>query len=175
MMKQAKGVVDGMSASGGIWGGFEAPEVRTVVFDSLKSTRKTIQISIFSLGEKNEEVREFFNIIEDKLKAGRQVQFIINNLNGDLIGDYSKNKLNMLMKYENFDLQNFVPKKERDSLHAKIIVIDRKIALVGSANLTQHGMFSNYEIMLKVSGGVVGNITRMLDKLAIAIKNGEIL
>lgn len=171
-MGNPKGFVETIAVSGQIWAGFEAPEVRTLVFDSLQLAKNSIQISIFSLGEKNEEMKTFFKIIEDKLKAGRNVQFIINNMEGNLIGDFSKNKLNKLTKYENFDLQNFKPRKKGDLLHAKIIVIDRKFALVGSANLSHNAMFSNYEIMLKITGKAAADIANLLDKLATAIKDG---
>ena len=172
-MREPRGFVESIAASGGAWAGFEAPEVRTLLFESVRKARTSIQISIFSLGEKNNEMREFFQIIEDKLKARRTVQFIINDMEGDLVGEFSKNKLNKLMKYDNFDLQNFVPKKKGGLLHAKIIVIDRKFALIGSANLSHHGLFSNYEIMIKVTGSAAADIANLLDGLAIAIKNGE--
>ena len=58
-------------------------------------------------------------------------------------------------------------------MHWKVIIVDRKIALVGSANISQHGLFSNYEIMLKVSGKAVADIAGMLDKLAMGIKRGD--
>jgi cardiolipin synthase len=172
-MKTPKGFVESIAASGGVWAGFEAAEVKTLLFESLREAKNSIQISIFSLGEKNDEMREFFQIIEDKLKARRTVQFIINDMEGDLVGEFSKNKLNKLMKYDNFDLQNFVPKNRGDLLHAKIIVVDRKFALIGSANLSHHGLFSNYEIMIKVTGGVAADIANLLDKLAVAIRNDE--
>jgi len=41
------------------------------------------------------------------------------------------------------------------SLHAKILVVDRKTALVGSANFTGHGMERNLECGLLIRGGAV--------------------
>ena len=172
-MGMAKGHVESIAVSGRVWAGFEAPEVRTLLFESLRMARTGIQISIFALGEKNDEMREFFQIIEDKLKAKRTVQFIINDMNGGLVGGFSKDRLARLAKYDNFDLKNFVPKKKGALLHAKIVVVDRKFALIGSANLSHHGLFSNYEIMIKVTGNAAADIANLLDRLAIAIKTGE--
>lgn len=41
------------------------------------------------------------------------------------------------------------------SLHAKVLVVDRKVALVGSANFTGHALESNLECGLVVRGGPV--------------------
>ena len=142
-MKEPKGFVETIAASGGIWAGFEAPEVKTLVFESLRKARRSIQISIFSLGEKNEEMKEFFQIIEDKTKAGRSVQFLINDMEGELVGKFSKNKLNRLMKYENFDQvtrsitmdMNFNDSETVWSVLPKLLLKteagDRKVRLLG--------------------------------------------
>ncbi len=46
--------------------------------------------------------------------------------------------------------------RERNaSMHAKILVIDRRVALVGSANLTDYGLERNLECGLLVRGGPV--------------------
>ena len=39
------------------------------------------------------------------------------------------------------------------SLHAKVIVVDDKVALVGSANLTNRAMESNLECGILIRGG----------------------
>jgi phosphatidylserine/phosphatidylglycerophosphate/cardiolipin synthase-like enzyme len=41
------------------------------------------------------------------------------------------------------------------ALHAKVLVVDRRIALVGSANLTGHGLERNFEAGLLLRGGPV--------------------
>lgn len=44
------------------------------------------------------------------------------------------------------------------SMHAKVLVIDRHIALVGSANLTGHGMERNLECGILIRGGPVPDL-----------------
>ncbi len=171
-MVVSRGFVDTVAVSGNIWSSHEALDAKTLIFESLRKAKTSIQISIFSLGKRNTETEEFFQIIEDKLKSKRTVQFLVNDVNGKLVGKFARSRLNDLTKYPNFDLQNFVS-KNNVSLHAKIIVIDRKFVLVGSANLSYHGMFSNYEIILKVTGNAVADIANLIDKLAVGIKSGE--
>jgi phosphatidylserine/phosphatidylglycerophosphate/cardiolipin synthase-like enzyme len=58
-------------------------------------------------------------------------------------------------------------------LHAKLVVVDRKTALVGSANISKGALVSNYEIMLKISGDAVSSLSLMLDNLAKMLRNEE--
>lgn len=62
-------------------------------------------------------------------------------------------------------LFSFVPDDEEADLHAKIILVDRKYALVGSANLSLRGLMDNHEFALIVEGPPVADITRAVDML----------
>lgn len=172
-MTSDKGIIDSIAASGRIWAGFEVREVRGLFFESLEHAKSSIQISAYVLGEENEDMKKFFKILEEKLEADKSIQFIINNISGDSVGHYSKKMLNKLKRYPNFHLHNFRPEEKGDLLHAKIVVIDRKFALVGSANISKKAMFSNYEIMLKISGKTVAVLANLLDRLGNAIATGE--
>ena len=55
----------------------------------------------------------------------------------------------------------------------KLLVVDRKIALVGSANISKRALVSNYEIMLKVSGKAAADISLMLDNLRKMLEDGR--
>ena len=63
-------------------------------------------------------------------------------------------------------------KSESKYLHAKLVVVDRKTALVGSANISKSALVSNYEIMLKVSGRAATEISLMLDNLRKMLEDG---
>jgi len=58
--------------------------------------------------------------------------------------------------------------REGSQLHAKIIVVDRKRALVGSANLSWGGIYGNYEIALLVEGEAAWSLAQVVDALALA-------
>jgi phosphatidylserine/phosphatidylglycerophosphate/cardiolipin synthase-like enzyme len=49
-----------------------------------------------------------------------------------------------------FDVIDFVGEDDNDHLHAKIVVADRRRALVGSANLTAHGLLLADELRATV-------------------------
>jgi cardiolipin synthase len=64
-----------------------------------------------------------------------------------------------------FQLFSFIPSHAEADLHAKIILVDRKYALVGSANLSLRGLMDNHELGLVVEGDTVADLTRAIDLL----------
>jgi phosphatidylserine/phosphatidylglycerophosphate/cardiolipin synthase-like enzyme len=51
------------------------------------------------------------------------------------------------------------------SLHAKLVVADRNVALVGSSNLTLHGMVRSHEISVIIRGPAADAIAGRVDAL----------
>jgi phosphatidylserine/phosphatidylglycerophosphate/cardiolipin synthase-like enzyme len=60
---------------------------------------------------------------------------------------------------------SFIPQHEEADLHAKIIIVDRKYALVGSANLPMRGLMDNHELGLVLEGTAVADVARAVDLL----------
>ena len=174
-MRSDRGTIDTLAASGMLWSVYMALDIRPLFFKSLKSARRSITISAFSMGNKNSDVEEFFEIIQDKLVAKKQVTIVVND--DENLKKYSRDKLAMLSeKFPNyFTLRMFDPsrKKKKMILHSKLIIIDRKFALVGSANISRNALEYNYEIMLKITGQSVSIIDDMMIHLSQAIKTGD--
>jgi phosphatidylserine/phosphatidylglycerophosphate/cardiolipin synthase-like enzyme len=63
-------------------------------------------------------------------------------------------------------LVDFRGEDSNDHLHAKIVVADRRMAIVGSANLTAHGLLLAHELALLVEGPAAEEIAGQLDLLA---------
>lgn len=61
---------------------------------------------------------------------------------------------------------------DKASVHAKVLVADRKNALVTSANLTYHGFERNIEMGVHVTGRVAGELH---DRIHDLIGNGELV
>lgn len=167
------GHINNISASGKLWIGADVSKISRTVFDLLSQAKTSIQISAFSLGEKNDATQTFFKIIHEQLSAGRYVQFIVNNFHGPTIGKFSKEQINSLKQFQNFDFFDFCGHDKYGALHAKIIVIDRTIALIGSPNISSNAMNHNYEIMLNIGGDDVAKIANLLDMLTVAISRGD--
>lgn len=62
-------------------------------------------------------------------------------------------------------LLDFHSASPQDQLHAKVLVVDRAAALVGSANLSFHGMVSGHELSVVVRGPTAEIIAGRIDML----------
>lgn len=71
----------------------------------------------------------------------------------------------MKSRFPYFEVLDFRPEHRFEDLHAKIIVVDREDALVGSANLTWKGLVGNHELAIVISGKTASSIGTLLDKL----------
>lgn len=169
------GTIEQFGVSGPTWEG-SALDIRNMFFDSLKHARRSITISAFSMGHKNDDLEKFFEIIEKKLLGGKKVMIIVND--DDNFKKYSRGKLDHLssrfpgyMTYRKLDPKRADGKNKL--LHAKITIIDREFALIGSANISRSALEHNYEIMIKIKGGAVSDIDDLMIKLYRAMEDGE--
>ena len=109
-MSRHKGGVESLAVSGTIWAGYMAIDVRSLFFSSLRSAKKSIQISAFALGNESDDLKEFFSILEEKLKSSREIVMILNDdEKRNPIPKYSKRKISYLEKNypERFFLRKF--------------------------------------------------------------------
>lgn len=65
-----------------------------------------------------------------------------------------------------FILKDFNPQDRREDLHAKLIIIDHKVALVGSANPTWKGLIVNHELMIRIKVRHASQIGDLVDDLS---------
>lgn len=63
------------------------------------------------------------------------------------------------------------PSNPYSSLHAKCLIVDRKVVMLGSPNLTYHGLFKNIEMSIVIrEPGAVAEFVRMTDQLKSALE-----
>ncbi|MEJ5347018.1 MAG: phospholipase D family protein, partial [Chloroflexus sp.] len=77
----------------------------------------------------------------------------------------SKTHVELQKKYRHFQLYPFNPGNERGDLHAKVLVVDRKRALVGSSNLSYNGLILNHEMAVLIDGQEAATIGVAIDRL----------
>ena len=53
-------------------------------------------------------------------------------------------------------------------MHAKAIVFDRNIAVVGSTNLSFNGLVANHEIAVMIEGPAVMKVVEAIDRLLLS-------
>lgn len=171
------GNIESIGASGKAWVGFHAVDIADLFFSELKNANRSIQISSFSTGHKSPEMMNFFKILEEHLENSLMKISIIINDDGkeNTITPFARKELERLQNNfpDQFFPQYFKQTKVKNLnkiLHAKLTVIDGATALIGSANISKGALESNYEIMLKVTGKVAVDFSKMLSELSKQIR-----
>lgn len=106
-----------------------------------------------------------FQQVATLLQRGIRIRMLINRYDGQ----HSSVKRELEQLRHQFPVQlllnSFVPSHSQADLHAKIIIVDRTYALVGSANLSLRGLMDNHELGLVLEGPAVSDIVRAVDLL----------
>ncbi len=144
------------------WMGGGVGSIETVIADLFKTAKSELCISAYVIGNSSDLIFEW---LENALQRGIKVKMLINRLDEQPFEVRGRLR-NLLINYPHFTLYEFKSTENVD-LHAKVISIDRKKALVGSSNLSKRGLISNFEMGLLVEGPVADTITNTLDKLVL--------
>ena len=101
--------------------------------------------------------------IQNALDRGITTTLVINRLQAQ---DFViRNRLcRWSRSYPHFMLRSY--DKGDKSVHAKVVVADRNIAVVGSANFSWHGMATNYEVGVLLEGKEAWTLSKIVDRLA---------
>jgi len=143
------------------WMGRGARSIESTLDDILSAAQDEVWFVVYAVSP---VAGRAFDKLENLLIHGVRVHMIINRL--DTQPEETIHAL-MAMKdsYSHFHLYSFESKEQAD-LHAKVIVVDGKQALIGSANFSQRAWTYNHEMALLVKGPVAGQIAQVVQRLA---------
>lgn len=136
-------------------------QILPLILDTIKSAEKNIYIAFFQANISDEKKYGvpyiLYSHIWNKRKQNVDVKVILNkkfsNLRQFLLNQKTKKVLELLgvnVRYVG----------GRDTLHTKLILVDDKIAYIGSSNLTVTSLCDNWEIGVKIEGEQVKNIVK---------------
>jgi cardiolipin synthase len=135
-MSKVQIVVSGLGWMGGGIGSIES-----AIQELLENAQDEILLTAYSIGNAD----HIFDLLDSALARGVRVRMVVNRFSEQ--HDSVQYRLTQLQKkYPHFHLHQFLPDGERGDLHAKVLVLDRKQALVGSSNLSYNGMVLNHEL-----------------------------
>jgi phosphatidylserine/phosphatidylglycerophosphate/cardiolipin synthase-like enzyme len=144
------------------WLGEGVPAVERTLTDLLDAADREILLTVYSMTPGTGRVWES---IEKALATGICCTLIANRLD-EQHPDLRALFLELARRYPmTLHIYNYPGTAERDALHAKLVIVDRQVALVGSANLTFHGMVSAHELAVVVRGPTVELIASRVDML----------
>jgi len=131
-----------------------------VIEEVIMQASKEIQILAYIFTAKAIHI---LRLVEQAAKRGLKITIIVNDLQvQDQTIKYQLEK--MEATFPHVQVLNFTDNTKRQ-LHAKIVVADREKAVIGSANFSWGGMYSNYEVGLLIEGEPAWKIAQLVDSL----------
>ena len=134
--------------------------IESAIDDIFRTATDEITLSVYTIGTGSDLL---FQWLERALERGVQVSLIINSLE-DQPPDVVKSLRSINDKYHHFHLYDFQG-EPGSALHAKAIVADHRLALIGSSNMSRRGLLANHELALLVEGPVAATAGRAMDAL----------
>jgi cardiolipin synthase len=151
-----------LAVTGLAWLGGGVPSVQQEMIAIIRSTRRELTLCSYSV---TTGAGTLFDEIADVASQGVAVTLIINNLRGQPADIRERICKTAPIAAANMRIFDFTGEEPQSNLHAKVIVADRTTALVGSANLSFHGMVSNHELAVVLRGPIAEEIAIRLDSL----------
>lgn len=117
-------------------------------------------------------VPEFVSSLESVLSRGCYLR-VVRDCSSEKVEAEERFINRLLKQYTTVSVWDF---KEPESsslncaLHAKMVIVDRSVAIVGSANFSKNGMLENHEIAVKLTGSEVKSLGITCDRL---LENGS--
>jgi cardiolipin synthase len=133
----------------------------TAIEEMLVGAKKEVHILAYAVSDGAEQL---FAILSDKLREGVRVTMIIQRLDMQYHSAPARLKSLAASYPGTFLLFDFTP-DESEALHAKCVIADRKVALVGSANLSFNGLIRNHELGIVIEGPAAGDLAGIIEQL----------
>ena len=152
--------MDRVVVTGTSWMGAGIGSIESAIDDLFRNATDEVILSVYTIGSGSDRV---FRWLEGALNRGVQVSLVINAL-GDQPADVVNRLLGMNERYEHFHLYDFLG-EAGSSLHAKAIVADHRMALIGSSNMSRRGLLANHELALLINGEPAAAAGRAMDAL----------
>jgi cardiolipin synthase len=142
------------------WMGGGVGSIESAMRQLFQEAKREILLTVYAITSGADMLFEW---LELALSRGVEIKMVVNRL--DELNPVVNNKLRQLDNtYPHFHLYNFTSDEYID-LHAKLIVVDRKKAIVGSSNLSRRGLLTNYELALTVEGKTATEVASVVDRL----------
>jgi phosphatidylserine/phosphatidylglycerophosphate/cardiolipin synthase-like enzyme len=155
MKNQIQVVVTGLA-----WMGSGIGSIESAMERIFHEAEHEVSITSYAISQAPDRLLEWF---EGALMRGIMIRIIINHFN-EQPAEVIERLKQFGQNYPHFLLYDFSG-DERNDLHAKVVVADRRLALIGSSNLSNRGLLTNHELAILVEGPSAGEVAQALDKL----------
>lgn len=149
-----------VAVTGTAWMGGGIGSIESALEQIFREAQHEIVLTAYSMSTGADLLFEW---MEAALARGVQISLIINHFNDhpfEVIAQLRR----FVSTYAHLYLYDFRSAGEAD-LHAKVIVADRRIALIGSSNLSRRGLLANHEMAVLIQGATAASAASALDRL----------
>jgi phosphatidylserine/phosphatidylglycerophosphate/cardiolipin synthase-like enzyme len=151
-----------IAVTGLSWLGAGVPSVEQEMLALVRGARREIVLCAYSI---TNGAAVMLEEITDVVMQGVNATIVVNHLDDQpsSIQQYLKNAAQEANgRWHVFDFER---RGRQTDLHAKLLIVDRAAALIGSANLSFHGMVSNHEIAVVLRGPTAEAIAARVEML----------
>ena len=149
--------------TGTAWMGGGIGSIESALERLFREAEHEISLTVYTISSGADLLLDW---LEAALARGVQVRLVVNRLRSQP-PDVTIRLQQLATVYPHLCLYDFAPEGEAD-LHAKVVVVDRRLALVGSSNLSRRGLLFNHELAVLVEGSGVTDVAIALDRLFVA-------
>lgn len=150
-----------VAVTGTDWLGAGLRSIDTALRELLEGAQDEVMLTAYSIGPQEDRI---FKLIEASLARGVRITFVVNRLTSQ--PPTATQRLRALAStFGHFHLIDYCPDDATGDLHAKVVVVDRRSALVGSSNLSFRGFVTNHEIAVIMSGPEAAQVGMAIDRL----------
>ncbi|AGK61348.1 hypothetical protein Asulf_01357 [Archaeoglobus sulfaticallidus PM70-1] len=139
------------------WVGYGFRSFHSVVNEMIRSAEREVVMTVYVMSDVS-----VTNSLKKAIERGVSVEIFVYSPQIAIKPEALQELLKMKKEFRNLVIHNI----EDKILHAKVLVVDGRKVLVGSANPTMGGMLKNYELGLLVDNGKIAqNILILLRRL----------
>ncbi|MBA3532202.1 MAG: endonuclease [Ardenticatenales bacterium] len=142
------------------WMGGGVGSIESAIQQLFQEAEQEILLTVYALTNGADMLFEW---LEMALIRGVEIKMAINRID-EKTADVRAQLIQLADLYPHFYLCNFTSDDQID-LHAKLIVVDRRKAIVGSSNLSRRGLLTNYELAVLIEGPTATEIANVVDRL----------
>lgn len=143
------------------WMGSGIGSIETALERIISGASREIHILAYSVSGGAERL---IDLLTERLRAGVRVTFVVHRLDEQHHSAPARLRALASEYPTTFHLYDFTP-DEQEALHAKCVVMDRRVALIGSANLSFNGLVRNHELGVCIEGRAAGDLVGVIEKL----------
>jgi phosphatidylserine/phosphatidylglycerophosphate/cardiolipin synthase-like enzyme len=151
-----------IAVTGLAWLGSGIPSVEQQMLSLVREAQREVRLCAYSI---TSGAMPLLREIDEVVSQGVTATVIVNAIREQPIDVRSYMTERARHVSGRWKVLDFAPVGNQTDLHAKLLTVDRSVALIGSANMSFRGMVSNHEMAVVVRGPTAATICERFDML----------